>query len=346
MAVNDKIRLSDYNDIRNKVIAILGSGSGTSGYGQPIRSSAVGVSTKVGVNDWGNLYYDIYNAYYHQTGSVPSTGSIVENDTVRFAADKPNDLYNTLADTITNNKFVIAGSQSATRSKGSSSQVWPGPYGNFWNTLAQCTITVTFSSAAQARYFFNSGGQIRFTTSRSGGASSGQNTSWTDLLNSISSINGGVGPVFGGVIPAAGTEPNDGQNYYRLSNAYAAWYTASASSPYSVNYFRIFARSPNAGDNSNGTDNQVQFLVYWADDYIDPPIAPGSSFPQGTPVGDGLAGGGVQTATPADFPPDDVVNGTLTIAVSTLFATGTLVPAGAGSFAVEDPTVTIGAISS
>jgi hypothetical protein len=317
MAVNDKIKFADYNDIRNKVIEILGTGSGNSGYGQLIKSSALSQSTKVGVNDWTNLFFDIYNAYYHQTGSAPSLGSIAENEIVRYNAAKPNFQYDTIANTIVANKFNIAAGQSATRSKGSTSTAWPGPYGNSWNTLAQAVVTVTFTSPAQARYFFNSGGQIRFNSTRTGGTSSGQNTGWTNLLNTVSSINGGAGPIFGGNAPGTGTEPNNGTNFYRLSNTYAAWYAASASSPYGANTFSIFARSPSVADNSNGTASQIELLVYWQDNYVDP----------GAPA------------------PGDSVDGTLTLAVSTLYATGTLVPASAGSFVVEDPTVTLGAIS-
>jgi hypothetical protein len=333
MPINDKVKVADYNDIRNKVIGVLGPGSGNTGYGQAIRSSAVSISTKVGVNDWANLYYDIYNSYVHQTGSAPpAPGSIVENELVRYNAAKPNFQYDTYANTLVASRFTVAGSQSATTSKGSASTPWPGAYGAYWNTLAQCTVTVSFTSATAARYFFNSGGQIRFTSSRVGGVTSGQNTAWTNLLSAISSINGGVGPRFGGAMPATGTEPNDGQNYYRLTNSYAAWYTASDSSPYGNNYFRIFARSPNVGDNSNGTDSQVQFLIYWVDGYVDPGTAP-------------VAPDGYKPPTSA-YPPDDLVDGTLTLAVSTLYATGTLLPAGAPAFVVENPNVTIGAISS
>ena len=324
MAVNDKILIADYNNIRDKVIGVLGAGSASSGYGQAIKSVALTPSNKVGINDWANLYYDIYNVHVHQTGAAPSLGSIVEHETVRYASDKPNFQYDTIANTLISNRFNVHSSQSATRSKGSSSQTWPGSLGTQWVSLCQCTITVTFSSAAAARYFFNSGGQIRFTSSRSGGtAGRSQNTAWTNLLNSVSSINSGAGPIFGGAIPSTGTEPNDGQNYYRLNSGWQAWYTASASSPYGSNYFRIFAKSPNIGDNSGGTDNQVQFLVYWADDYVDP----------------GNSGLG-------DSPNEvDRVDGTLSLAVSTLYATGTLLPAGAGAFAVEDPSISIGAIT-
>jgi len=329
MPVNDKIRFVDYNDIRNKVIGILGSGFGNSGYGQPIRSVALTESNKVGVNDWQNLYYDIYNAHLHQNGSAPTNFNIVETETVRYASNKPNFEYNTLADALITNKFNVGTGQSATTSLGSTTQSWPGPYGSFWTALAQATITISFTSAAQARYFFNSGGQIRFTASRSAGTVSQQNTSWTNLLNSVSSINGGAGPTFGGNNPGTGIDPNDGQNYYRLSNAYSAWYTASASSPYGTNFFRIFARSPNVGDNSNGTDSQVQFLFYWSDNYVDP----GNTGPQGTYPGD----------NPNTI---DRVDGVIVLSASTFYSTGTLVPAGAGSFTIENPTASFGAISS
>jgi hypothetical protein len=328
MAVNDKIRFVDYNSIRDKVVNILGPGSGDNGYGQAINSVALGLSDKVGVNDWQKLYYDIYNAYYHQTATVPSLGTIVEDETVTYAANKPNFQYDTIANTIITNKFNIAGSQQATRAKGTGSRAWPGGLGISWTALQQCTVTVTFSSAAKARNFFNSGGQIRFTSSRTGGTISQQNTAWTNLLISVSAQNGGAGPTFGGNNPGTYIEPNDGQNYYRLSSSYQSFYAASASSPYGSNVFRIYARSPNVGDNSGGTDNQVQFLIYWTDGYVDP----GNTPSQGTYPGD----------NPNTV---DLVDGTLTLSVSTLYATGILVPAGAGNFEVEDPTVVIGEIT-
>jgi hypothetical protein len=83
--------------------------------------------------------------------------------------------------------------------------------------------------------------------------------------------------------------------------------------------------------------------VLLIDNYVDPGIVSGAvAFPAGTPVGSGTAGGGVQTATPADFPPDDSVDGTFSIAVSLVYATGVLVPSGFGNFTVTQPTVTFG----
>ena len=85
MAVNDIIYTADYNNIRNKVVPILGlSSGGTSGYGQTVQSVAVTESSKVTINEWANLRYDIINAYTHQNGSIPSLVQVAEGNTVKF----------------------------------------------------------------------------------------------------------------------------------------------------------------------------------------------------------------------------------------------------------------------
>jgi hypothetical protein len=66
MPVNDIITQAEYNNIRNKVIGVLGTGSGNSGYGQPLNSSAVALGTRVTVNEYANLRFDIINAWVHQ----------------------------------------------------------------------------------------------------------------------------------------------------------------------------------------------------------------------------------------------------------------------------------------
>ena len=50
------------------------------------------------------------------------------------------------------------------------------------------TKTFTFASRNQLRYFFNAGGMIRLSWSRTGGTASSQNTSWTDTLTAAGTI--------------------------------------------------------------------------------------------------------------------------------------------------------------
>lgn len=321
MAVNDKIKIADYNDIRNKVISILGAGSGNSGYGQTVRSTAVSVSSTVSVNEWANLYYDIVNCYQHQAGTTPTSRAPSIGESVKFnATTEPNSLYDTYADTIIANKFNIA--QFATSNLGSATRSYSYP-STFWTSSISCTVTCTWANAAAARYFFNSGGKIRFTATKSGGAAPNraQNLSWTNLLNTMSSINGGAGPQFGGATPGTGINPNDGQNYFRLSSTFQQWYSVSASSPYGSNVVRIYARSPNVADNSTGTDQQVQFRFDWIDGYTDPGTSPGDS--------------------PNDI---DYVDGTFTLLSSALYASGTMQPAGSPAFSVSTPGTSFGSI--
>lgn len=324
MPVNDKILVTDYNNIRNKVVNVLGTGSGTSGYGQTISSSAVSLSSRVTVNEYALLRNDIINTHRHIFGSAPTLVEPTEGNIVRYnatgttpaQATQPVVQYDRFADQLISNRFIVDSSQAITVNKGSQSRdTWTDGY---WNNRCSCTVTITFTTATQARYFFNAGGEIRFVSNRTGGTTSAQNTSWSNLLTSAGTRS------FGAQIPTSGFSPMNGQNFYRLTNAYQTWYTISASSPYTNNLYRIQARS-NVTNNSSGTATTVDFLIEWIDGYTDPDLA------FGRPTGLWIA-------------PGDEVDGTLFLEVSTLEASGVLVPIGAGNFSVESPAVTIGNI--
>lgn len=327
MPVNDKIRVVEYNNIRTKVVNVLGAGSADSGYGQPVRSSAVSVSNSVTVNEYALLRDDIINAYKHIFGSNPTLATPAEGNTIRYSTtftpattDSPITQYDTWANQIVSNRFTVAGSQAITTAKGSQERNFTSP----WTTKLECTITVNFTTATQARYFFNSGGEIRFTSSRTGGTASPnpgwiQNNAWSTLLT-------GANARFGGNLPSTGTSPADGQNYYRLNNSaftsISPFYSISASSPYTSNVFRVKARATDTANNSTGTCKQMEFLVEWIDGYTDP-----------------------TAGQPGNPPPGDQVDGLIKVNVSTQEAYGVLVPVGAGDFTVESPVVNFSTIT-
>lgn len=326
MPVNDKIRSPDYNDIKNKIDGIMGSGSGPNGYGQIINSTTVNESTRITIDDWGRLRNDIINAYRHIYGVAPVIALPVEGGTVRYSntftpdsgtIDAPVTQFDTYANNIIANKWTVHPSQSATQSAGSTSTTWPGVYGNFWTSRIQSTITVSWTNATQARYFFNSGGEIRISASRSGGSTNQQNTSWTSILSSAGTR------AFGGNLPGTGTSPLDGTNFYKCTNSYQQWYSNSGSSPYGSNTYRINARTPGVTNNSTGTASSLEFLVEFIDNYVDPGQHPSN------PVPDTI----------------DAVDGTFTVSVSYLYATGVLNPVGVGNFVVQQPTVSLGVIA-
>jgi|Laugresbdmm110sd_1035091.scaffolds.fasta_scaffold00100_15 hypothetical protein len=319
-AVNSIIVQADYNSIRNKVIAVLGNGSGNSGYGQQARivSTAVAEGTKVTINEWANLRFDIINAYKHINGSNPTTAVVSENQTIRYTTsitpdtgtlDVPQRQYDHWADIITGARFTVAGSESATTAVTTSSKT------TAWVSQCQCVIQLYWGNANDARYWFNSGGKIRISASRTGGAGTAQNTSWTTILSAAGTQN------FGGDVPNTGTTPNDGTNWYRTTSTFQTFYTATASSPYGSNNYRLQARCVDVPSNSGGTAASGEIRVLFTDGYTDS----GAGF------------------SPNPAPGDDI-DGTLTVSVSTLFATGIMVPSSA-AFAVTQPTIAISAVT-
>ena len=320
-AVNSKILKTDYNSIRAKLVAVLGNGSGNIGWGQQarIQSTDVGDDSKVTINEWANLRYDVINAYKHIFGSNPTTAVVSEGGTIRYSSsftpdtgtlDVPQKQYDDWADTISTNRFTVAAGESATTGVVSSSKT------TSWASQCQCTIQIYWTNANDARYWFNSGGQIRISASRSGGGAQPQNTSWTSLLSSAGTQS------FGAVLPNANTTPNDGTNWYRTNNSFQTYYTATASSPYGSNNYQLQSRCVDQPSNSSGTAFQLEIRVLFTDGYVDPGQYPLNPSPDYT----------------------DLVDGTLTVNVSSLYATGIMVPA-SQTFTVTQPIIAVGAVT-
>lgn len=294
MATGDIISATDYNTIQTKINTVMGTGTGSYGYGQTVNSSQVAVGNSVTKTQWDALRYDIVNALLHQSGVGPTIATVNVGDVIRYGAANPNFQYNTLADTATSNRFNIGSGRYLTQVLQTTSRT------SSWTTAVSTTATVTFNTAEQARFFFNSGGKIRFTSSRSGGSSSSQNNSWSNVLTSAGTQ----------ALGASGTTVN----FYNLTSSYQTFYLVSSSSPYAANTYRIEA-SCNVSNNSSGTANILNFRVTWSDAYRDP---------------DALAG------RPESLnPPTDVVDGTLSLTIDQLRATGSVQPS--GTFTITGP---------
>jgi hypothetical protein len=315
-AVNSVIVQADYNSIRNKVVAVLGNGSANFGYGQQDRivSTAVTEGTKVTINEWANLRFDIINAYKHINGLNPTTAVVSEGNTIRYTGsftpdtgtlDVPQKQYDDWADNITTNRFTVATSESGTTAVTTSSRT------GAWVSQCECVIQFYWTNANDARYWFNSGGKIRVSAARTGGVGSAQNTSWTNLLSAAGTQN------FGGAVPNTGATPNDGTNWYRTNNTFQTFFQATASSPYGSNNFRLQARCVDVLSNSGGTALSGEIRVLFTDGYTDP----------GAPA------------------PGDDIDGTLTVSVSTLFAANSIMVPSSAVFTVTQPTVAISAVT-
>ena len=257
-AAGSLITAQDYNDLHDKVAQILGTGSGSYGYGQSVNSTpVVAVSSsnpdptagRITSVQWEALRLDLINIGIHQTGSLPPTIVPEENTLIGYGASYPVVNYNILASNYLTNRFDIATSQANITVKATTPT-----YTGSWFTQATCTATINFPSSTVARYFFNSGGKIRFTSSRTGGSVTVQNGAWTNLLNSIG---------------AQGLTGNPAQenNFYSLNTSFKTFYNRENSTPYSMNYYRLEARTPGVPDNSTGLATQVEIKVTLRDEY-------------------------------------------------------------------------------
>jgi hypothetical protein len=302
MTLGTNVFAAQYVAIQNKAESMIGTGSSTLGYGQTVQSSDVFQGNLITKAQWDLIKLDIINIKFHQDGTIPPVVNVNVGDPIGFGSSSPNTNYDIILNDAIAKRFLIAGSQSVVAAK--SSQTYSTP----WSTQAQATLTVTFATADQGRYFFNSGGKIRFNTSLVGAASTSQINAWVNFLNAVGTQSFG-----------ADTDPSI--NYYTLTNSYQTYYQNFLSSSYSANSYKLEART-NVANNSTGTATQLELRVSLLDSYVDPDTAnPG----------------------PPTFAPDDVVNGTLTIAVSELKASGQLLPS--GTFSITSPSYSLSSIA-
>ena len=298
MTIGTSIFASQYVAIQDKAQSLLGAGSTTKGYGQTVQSADVFVGNIITKAQWDLLRFDVINIKMHQDGVMPAVVQVATGDAIGFGPGSPNTNYDILLEQAIVNKFVLADNQSIVTAKATETYSPP------WATQAQTTLTCVFADATTARYFFNSGGKIRITSTLAAtGTPTAQVNAWVNFLASVGTRSFG-----------ADTDPT--VNYYTLTNVYQTFYQSSLSSPYSANNYRLEAKT-NVSNNSTGTASEVQIRITLSDTYTDPG-------PEPSP------------------PPGDSVVGTLTVNVAEVKASGLLQPS--GNFTVTGPTYSLSSI--
>jgi hypothetical protein len=301
-SVGSIISAADYNAIRNKIIAVMGTGttnpiSGltdfTFGYGQQLMSSAVSSGQTITRAQFENLKSDILNARLHQDGSSPTITTVNIGDVIRYGSTHPVTQYDTLTTTAITNRFNLGTgyfSTVAVKDSGGVDLPMPITRTTSWSSSVSNTVTVTFGSSNAMRYFFNSGGRINFSSTRTGGSATSQNSIWSSTLSSAGTQS--LGALNSG---------NQGINFYNLTTSDQIWYSITSSAPYSSNTWRLRARlgSGTVGT-SSFTATSIIFTITWTDGYTDPDV---------------LAGNPATTN-----PPGDVVDGTLNLNVTQTYA--------------------------
>jgi hypothetical protein len=239
---------SDINTPYSTGVNVMGTGSATRGYGQTTFGTEKNTGSTIGANDFNNIRYDLLNASAHQNGSAAAL-SLAGNVTGDLINSTDPNAFIPYAATVDSDRFNCHSSRKSTASAGSNSRT------SSWASSVSAVYTLNFNNANEARYFWNGGGRIRFASSRTGGAATAQNTSWSSLLSS------------------AGTQEFGGSSVYGWSTGNSSLYSIFSSAPYASNTYNI---SVNTNvNNSAGAANVFNFILTWSDPYVDPqPGAP------------------------------------------------------------------------
>jgi hypothetical protein len=237
------------NNVAN-VNTVWGVGNGDKGYGQtalPVLS-AVTAGQTVTATQWSSMLSRISSASTHQNSSITPITSPVVGDTISAYA-----ALSTNITTIYNNRLNCVSSGTSITSGGSVSRL------TSWGSIVTFTQTITFASGDHARYYFNAGGRVTLSYSRTGGSSNDQNTAISDLCTACGTITitggSGTATIAGGSFTGTNKTGGSGSptiasttGYYDLTTSNVQVFTQSSSS-----YYGYEGNSLTINVRSNGT---------------------------------------------------------------------------------------------
>jgi hypothetical protein len=183
-SVGGKIQAVDFNGFVStnspNFNNIWSTGSGDSGYGQAAIST-VNIGDKVTApNYWNTLISRITSTAAHQGTAITAITPPVTGNKVAFLSALSSNL-----NAINSGRLNCATVSTDITSSGTRSSNWGTAVGI---PSVTSTISVTFAGANQARYFFNAGGTILVSMSKSAGSGLPEDTSWITLCSNMGTI--------------------------------------------------------------------------------------------------------------------------------------------------------------
>ena len=269
VAGTDLVEDTDFNNMQENIDRLLGTaqditlGSGTGGSTYGWGQGGAGVAdattgntiTRTGAGGFKDLQDDVQAMCAFLGVSLRTgVGADVTTSTTISATTWNNTMLN-IRD-CWNNRFAPSTRTVGTVDSATYTSAWGGLVNEAAHgstamnpeTLTQVT-TWTFTSEANCRAFFNMGGQLGVSASRSGGTTSDQNTQWTNKLSNLGDVY--INATTSGA--SAGT--TSGKGFYELttSNQQIVIYYGGAN-PYSNDYVQVNARV-------NSTTNPTQVII-------------------------------------------------------------------------------------
>lgn len=262
------IEAVDFNSFRTSVLNVFGVGNGDSGYNQ---APPAGLSTSVsagvdvvGSSEWTDLINATQTCADHQgtaTTLLPPTTDVQTGDviTAHDGVTDPDDLGQVITD-ITSNRLVADPTSMTTTVVATETST------NTWSVQAVAEYQFTWPTEDDTRAFFNSGGELRVSGSRTGGTSSFQNTTWTDFL---SAGPGGIGQIimdYTQTTVTGGTGSGSAIGYYDLTGTYQTVASATVGSgSYAANTITVEARRGLFGGVNAANGRRVEIRMTLSD---------------------------------------------------------------------------------
>ena len=216
-----------------------GTGSTVYGLGQSAIST-VSAGGTVNASQWNALMTGITNIANHTNDTMTSRSAVSSGDSIAILAAVAADLATLAASVAAGSPNATALTTSSAKQSSSSSSTWTGSH-----TVEH---SVTFTNANTMRWFFNAGGKIRVSKSRTGnggtnGSANTKDSNWTNLYAALGNID---------IASQASTRSGSGETLTTngLANGFhdlGTGYThiirlTEQTSPYTGNYIDVHAK--------------------------------------------------------------------------------------------------------
>jgi hypothetical protein len=270
-ALNGTITAADYNTLvgtnpnttSGTLNTVWSTGGTNAGYGQTAEAT-VAVGDTVAAAKWANLITKTANSATHQGTSITAVTAPASGGTVTYLSAVPTNL------TTIYTSRLNAATQGATTANSIARATT-------WSALLTFTHTVTFANGDAARYFFNSGGQLKITCSHANVTGAGN-----QLFNGLASNVGTVvmsAPTSGTItiastsysgitkIGGGGSAPTISTNsgYYAMTTSNANVFTqlAGGATAYLNSFIRVIAKSNGTVGSNGDVGNVVTLYTLW-----------------------------------------------------------------------------------
>ena len=175
------IQATDYNGFVSttagaNINATWGTGVTSAGYGQTDISTVAAAGT-VSATQWSTLVNTIASMASHQGTTITARTAPVAGNTISILSAVNTDItncYNNRGNAVANGTQFTGWTGTNSKTAATSGATWTITFTN----------TVTFASAAAARYFFNAGGRIKIDVSKTSTGNTGD-PEWNDLANTL-----------------------------------------------------------------------------------------------------------------------------------------------------------------